>query len=126
MSAYSLAAGLSGLLVSMVIDRFERKRALLWLFACFALATLACGLAPTYGALLTARVAAGVFGGVLGALVQVQESVFAGVWRVVHRRDGEVISDQLEVGRMPLACTAATAALTPPGCVTRSRAMSIT
>ncbi|MBI5926006.1 MAG: MFS transporter [Aquabacterium sp.] len=69
-SAYSLAAGLSGLLVSMVIDRFERKRALLWVYAGFALATLACGLAPSYGALMAARVAAGVFGGVLGALVQ--------------------------------------------------------
>jgi len=69
-SAYSLAAGLSGLLVSMVIDRFERKRALLLVYACFAAATLACGLAPSYGALLAAGVAAGVFGGVLGALVQ--------------------------------------------------------
>lgn len=69
-SAYSLAAGAAGLLVSMVIDRFERKRALLWMYAGFALATLACGLAPTYGALMAARVAAGVFGGVLGALVQ--------------------------------------------------------
>jgi predicted MFS family arabinose efflux permease len=69
-SAYSLAAGLSGLMVSMVIDRFERKRALLWVYAGFALATLCCGLAPTYAALMAARVAAGVFGGVLGALVQ--------------------------------------------------------
>ncbi len=69
-SAYSLAAGVSGLLVSMVIDRFERKRALLWMYAGFAVATLACGLAPTYGGLMAARVAAGVFGGVLGALVQ--------------------------------------------------------
>lgn len=69
-SAYSLAAGLSGLLVSMVIDRFERKRALLMVYAGFAVATLACGLAPSYGALMAARVAAGVFGGVLGALVQ--------------------------------------------------------
>lgn len=69
-SSYSLAAGVSGLLVSMVIDRFERKRALLWLYAGFALATLACGLAPTFATLMAARVAAGVFGGVLGALVQ--------------------------------------------------------
>jgi predicted MFS family arabinose efflux permease len=69
-SAYSLAAGLSGLLISMVIDRFERKRALLTVYTGFALATLACGLAPSYPALLGARVAAGVFGGVLGALVQ--------------------------------------------------------
>jgi predicted MFS family arabinose efflux permease len=69
-SAYSLAAGLSGLLVSMVIDRFERKKALLAVYAGFALATLACGLAPSYLALLGARIAAGIFGGVLGALVQ--------------------------------------------------------
>jgi len=69
-SSYSLAAGASGLLVSMFIDRFERKRALLWLYAGFALATLACGLAPTFATLMAARVAAGVFGGVLGALVQ--------------------------------------------------------
>ena len=69
-SAYSLAAGVSGLLASLVIDRFERKRALLGLYACFTLATLACGLAPTYAALMLARIAAGVFGGVLGALVQ--------------------------------------------------------
>jgi predicted MFS family arabinose efflux permease len=69
-SAYSLAAGLSGLLVSMVIDRFERKRALLFAYGGFALATIACGLAPTYAALMLARIAAGIFGGVIGALVQ--------------------------------------------------------
>ncbi len=69
-SAYSLAAGVAGLLVSTVIDRFERKRALLLMYAGFALATLACGLATSYVALMGARVAAGVFGGVLGALVQ--------------------------------------------------------
>lgn len=69
-SAYSLAAGVSGLLASLVIDRFDRRRALLVLYAGFGLATLACGLAPSYAALMLARVAAGVFGGVLGALVQ--------------------------------------------------------
>lgn len=69
-SAYSLAAGASGLLASLVIDRFDRLRALLVLYAGFALATLACGLADTYVNLMLARVAAGVFGGVLGALVQ--------------------------------------------------------
>lgn len=68
-SAYSLAAGVSGLVASTLIDRFERKRALLFLYAGFALATLACGLASSYGALMAARVAAGTFGGVLGALV---------------------------------------------------------
>ena len=69
-SAYTLAAGASGLLASLYVDRFERKRLLLWLYAGFILATLACGLAPGYGSLMAARVTAGLFGGVLGALVQ--------------------------------------------------------
>jgi predicted MFS family arabinose efflux permease len=69
-SAYSLAAGVSGLTASLFIDRIERRRSLVGLYAGFALATLACGLAPTYGTLMVARVLAGVFGGVLGALVQ--------------------------------------------------------
>jgi predicted MFS family arabinose efflux permease len=67
-SAYTLAGGVSGLLASAYIDRFGRKRLLLVLYALFALSTLACGLAPTYATLMTARVAAGVFGGVLSAL----------------------------------------------------------
>lgn len=69
-SAYTLAAGLSGLLASSFVDRFERKRLLLSLYLGFGVATLACGLAPTYALLLLARVAAGLFGGVMGALVQ--------------------------------------------------------
>ena len=69
-AAYTLAAGASGLIATTYIDRFERKTLLLWLYAAFALSTLACGLAPTYGALMAARIAAGVFGGVMGALVQ--------------------------------------------------------
>lgn len=69
-SAYTLAAGASGLVASLFVDRFERKRLLLWMYAGFALATLACGLAPGYALLLVARIAAGLFGGVMGTLVQ--------------------------------------------------------
>ena len=69
-SAYTLAAGASGLIASTYIDRFDRKTLLLTLYLLFALATLACGLAPGYGALMLARVLAGVFGGVLSALSQ--------------------------------------------------------
>ncbi len=69
-SVYSLAAGVSGLTASLFIDRVERKRSLAVLYAGFVLATLACGLAPTYATLMVARVLAGVFGGVLGSLVQ--------------------------------------------------------
>ncbi|MET0311990.1 MAG: MFS transporter [Burkholderiaceae bacterium] len=69
-SAYTLAAGASGLLASTYIDRFGRKRLLLVLYVLFGLATLACGLAPGYAALMTARILAGIFGGVLSALCQ--------------------------------------------------------
>lgn len=68
LSAYTLAGGASGLLASTYIDRFGRKRLLLVLNAMFGVATLACGLAWSYESLMAARVAAGVFGGVLSAL----------------------------------------------------------
>jgi predicted MFS family arabinose efflux permease len=68
-SSYSLTAALAGLICAMFIDRFDRKRALLTLYALFALATLACALAPGYYGLLIARCLAGAFGGVIGALV---------------------------------------------------------
>jgi predicted MFS family arabinose efflux permease len=69
-SAYTLAAGASGLAASAYVDHFGRKRLLLVLYSLFALATLACALAPTYGSLMAARIAAGAFGGVLSALSQ--------------------------------------------------------
>ncbi len=69
-SAYTLAAGVSGLVASTYIDRFDRKQLLLVLYFCFALSTIACGLAPTYSFLMFARIAAGVFGGVLTSLSQ--------------------------------------------------------
>lgn len=69
-ASYSFAAALSGLFAATFVDRFERKRLLLAMFTLFGLATLACGLAPGYAALLIARCLAGAFGGVMGALIQ--------------------------------------------------------
>lgn len=69
-SAYTFTAALTGVLAAAFVDRFERKRLLLTMFALFALATLACGLASGYVSLLLARSAAGAFGGVLGSMVQ--------------------------------------------------------
>jgi predicted MFS family arabinose efflux permease len=69
-SAYTFAAGASGLVASLYIDRFERRRLLLILYVLFAAATLACGLAPTYETLMSARIAAGLFGGILSAMIQ--------------------------------------------------------
>lgn len=69
-ASYSFSAAISGVLAATFVDRFERKRLLLTAFGLFALATLACGLAPGFSTLLVARGLAGVFGGVMGALVQ--------------------------------------------------------
>lgn len=67
-SAYTFAAAASGLLSVFVIDRYDRRHALLSLYGGFVLATALCGLAPGYEA-LAARVLAGAFGGVLGAQI---------------------------------------------------------
>ncbi len=69
-ASYSFSAALSGLFAAIFVDRFERKRLLLWMFGLFGLATLACGLSPNYATLLIARGLAGAFGGVMGAMVQ--------------------------------------------------------
>jgi len=69
-SAYTLSAGFSGLMAATYIDRFSRKQLLLVMYGLFGLATLACALAPDYVWLMLARVAAGLFGGVLSALSQ--------------------------------------------------------
>jgi predicted MFS family arabinose efflux permease len=68
-SAYTFAAAASGFVAAFWIDRYDRKRALLGLYAGFIVATALCGVAPDYPLLLAARIVAGAFGGVLGGLV---------------------------------------------------------
>jgi predicted MFS family arabinose efflux permease len=80
-AAYGVAAALAGFFAGFVMDRFDRRTALLVLYAGFGLSTLACALAPTYGALLGARFAAGAFGGVAGSVV------------------GSMVGDVIEPGR---------------------------
>ncbi len=68
-SAYTFSAATASVGAAFVVDRYDRKRMLLVVYAGFVLATAACGLAPGYRSLLVARIAAGAFGGVLGGLV---------------------------------------------------------
>jgi predicted MFS family arabinose efflux permease len=67
-SAYALAAAASGLMASAYLDRMDRKQLLLGLYLCFTVATVACATAQSYQWLMAARIAAGLFGGVLAAL----------------------------------------------------------
>jgi predicted MFS family arabinose efflux permease len=68
-AVYGFAAAIMGFAGGFVMDRFDRKRALLFLYAGFGLATLGCGLAPTHHWLLLARTAAGAFGGLAYSMV---------------------------------------------------------
>ena len=68
-SAYAISAGISGVVAGFFLDLFDRKPALVWLYAGFTLGTVCCALAPTYHLLVAARAVAGAFGGVAGALI---------------------------------------------------------
>lgn len=81
-SSYSFAAGISGILGSFLMDRFDRKKSLLFLYGGFCLGTLACGLADTYLSLKIARIITGLFGGLMSSLI----FVFVGDSIPVERR----------------------------------------
>lgn len=66
-SAYAVAAAVSGILAAGFADRYDRKKFLLFFYAGFVLGTVFCGIAPTYETLLAARIVTGLFGGVVGA-----------------------------------------------------------
>jgi predicted MFS family arabinose efflux permease len=68
-SAYAFSAGISGIVAGFFLDRLDRRPALLTLYIGFAIGTLFCAMAPTYPLLVAARVVAGAFGGVSGALI---------------------------------------------------------
>lgn len=69
-ASYSFSAAISGLLAATFVDLFERKKLLLACCSLFTLATLGCALAPGYSTLMLTRGLAGIFGGIMGALVQ--------------------------------------------------------
>jgi predicted MFS family arabinose efflux permease len=66
---YSIGAFFAGLGIAMIIDRFDRKKPLLFAYIGFLAGTIACGFASSYELLIAARIVAGVFGGIIGAQV---------------------------------------------------------
>jgi predicted MFS family arabinose efflux permease len=67
-SAYAFSAAASGLLAAGFADKFDRKTLLLFFYTGFVLGTVLCGLAPSYGFLLGARMVTGLFGGVISSI----------------------------------------------------------
>lgn len=68
-TSYTVCAGIMGIMASVIADRFDRKKLLLFFYIGFGIGTVACGLAESYHSLLIARALTGGFGGVLNAIV---------------------------------------------------------
>ncbi|HRI59937.1 MAG TPA: MFS transporter [Saprospiraceae bacterium] len=68
-SAYAITAGISSFAAAFFVDRFDRKKVLLFAYTGFIIGTFSCAFAPNYELLVAARVLAGLFGGMIGAQV---------------------------------------------------------
>jgi predicted MFS family arabinose efflux permease len=68
-AAYPVTAFASGMVAAFYVDRFDRKKVLLFAYAGFIVGTISCGIAPSAFLLLFARVLTGLFGGLIGAQV---------------------------------------------------------
>jgi len=67
--SYPVTAFVSSFAAAFFVDKFDRKKILLFAYIGFLVGTLACGLAPSYFLLLFARIFTGLFGGLIGAQV---------------------------------------------------------
>lgn len=68
-ASYSISAAVSGFAAAFYVDSYDRKKVLLFGYIGFILGTFCCGIAPSFALLLTARITAGLFGGLIGAQV---------------------------------------------------------
>ncbi len=66
-SAYAFSAFAASMTASFLVDQFDRKKVLLFAFAGLIVGTITCGLANSYAMLMTARIIAGLFGGLISA-----------------------------------------------------------
>src|SRR3954468_20058842 len=68
-AAYTISSGVISLLAAPFIDRFDRRRLLLFAYGGFLFGTLACALSQNASTLLAARALSGAFGGLSMAMV---------------------------------------------------------
>jgi MFS transporter, DHA1 family, inner membrane transport protein len=68
-ASYSISACCSGLIAMFFVDRFDRKKVVVFAYTGFLIGTLCCGISPHYYTLMASRIVAGLFGGILGAQV---------------------------------------------------------
>jgi len=68
-AAYPITAFISGIIAAFYVDKFDRKKILLWAYIGFIAGTVCCGIAPDPYFLIAARILTGLFGGLIGAQV---------------------------------------------------------
>ena len=68
-AAYPITAFISGMIAAFFVDKFDRKKVLLFAYTGFIIGTITCGIAPNAWLLMMARVLTGLFGGLIGAQV---------------------------------------------------------
>ena len=68
-STYAFSAGTTGILSALYIDRFDRKKALMFFYGGFCIGTLFCAIAHNYWTLFLARSLTGAFGGILMSVI---------------------------------------------------------
>jgi len=103
-ASYGLAAFFSSLCGVFLLDKFPRRKSLLFIYAGFVIGTFLCGLAPTFYLLLVIRFTTGLFGGIIGALAL---SIVSDVYKFKER--GQAI------GALMAAFSAAAALGVPAG-----------
>jgi len=68
-SSYTFSAGVSSFFGAFILDKYDRRSILMWVFLGFFVGTLACALSPNYPFLLFSRILSGLFGGLTSALI---------------------------------------------------------
>ncbi|EMO28746.1 transporter, major facilitator family protein [Leptospira interrogans serovar Bataviae str. HAI135] len=68
-SAYTYSAFCAGIVGALLIDRFNRKSAAIFLYSGFMIGTAFCAIADSYIFLLIARIISGSFGGILSSVI---------------------------------------------------------
>src|SRR2546430_2655536 len=84
-AAYTISSGIVGLLAAPFIDRFDRRKLLLFAYGGFIMGTLSCALSQNAAALLTARALSGAFGGLSISMIM---AIIGDVWPAERAASG--------------------------------------
>lgn len=74
-SSFAIAGGIASFVAVFYIQRYNRLKALFWIFLCFTLGLWLTSFAPNYEVLLLSRIFTGIFGGLVGPLILAEISV---------------------------------------------------